>query len=187
MNFVNTIISKKDYAEKTEHDGLIIVHLDPVEDGDTIQCVETIVTNYDEDAINAAYEAWKEKLNTFKLKAAKESKIEEIATYDTSDAVNSFSIQGIQMWLNRDDRNALMRRFEAEQASGITDTTLWYGTNSFSLTVANAITMLNSIEVYACQCYDVTAQHKASVEKLTTLEEVESYDYKAGYPDKISL
>ena len=80
-----------------------------------------------------------------------------------------------------------MRRFEAEKASGVENTTLWYGINKFNLTVDNAINMLNSIEVYACKCYDTTSSHKAAVEALTSIEDVNNYNYKTGYPDKVNL
>lgn len=44
-----------------------------------------------------------------------------------------------------------------------------------------------TIEVYAKDCYNVTATHQAEVNKLTTIEEVEAYDYKTGYPEKLNL
>mgnify|MGYP006374720959 FL=1 len=80
-----------------------------------------------------------------------------------------------------------MRRFEAEKASGIENTTLWHGINKFDLTVDDAINMLNNIEVYACKCYDATSSHKAAVKALTSIDDVNNYNYKTGYPDKVNL
>ena len=47
--------------------------------------------------------------------------------------------------------------------------------------------MLSALEVYALQCYNVTEEHKAAVNALTTIEEVDAYDYKTGYPEKLSF
>lgn len=41
--------------------------------------------------------------------------------------------------------------------------------------------------VYAVGCYNVTAGHRRAVECLTTLEAVLGYDFKAGYPEKVSM
>lgn len=187
MNFVNTIIPKSQYKDLDKFGSLTIVHLDPIENGDNIECVETIVDAYDKNTIDAAYAEWKNKIEQDKLNLAKASKLAQIDAYDISSNVNSFSINGTSLWLSRNDRNALMRRFEAEKAAGITNTSLWYGTNKFDLEVNDAITMLNRIEVYACKCYDVTAAHKAAVKDLQILEEVNAYDYTQGYPEKINL
>ena len=47
--------------------------------------------------------------------------------------------------------------------------------------------MLSALELYALACYNVTAEHKVAVENLTSLEEVKSYDYTTGYPEKLSF
>ena len=57
----------------------------------------------------------------------------------------------------------------------------------FPLTVEMAIQMLYAIEIYASACYDRTQAHIAKVDKLTTIEEVDAYDYKIGYPEKLNF
>lgn len=121
------------------------------------------------------------------LPRLREYVLKEITAFDSSDAVNSFTIDGKAIWLNKDTRLALRQRFVAEQASGIKNTTLWYGTDQFNLSVSDAIEMLNTIEIYACKCYDVTAAHKAMVQSMTTLDDVFGYDYTTGYPEKPSF
>jgi hypothetical protein len=39
--------------------------------------------------------------------------------------------------------------------------------------------------MYAVTCAGVTAQHKAAVNALATVEEVEGYDFTVGYPEKL--
>lgn len=121
------------------------------------------------------------------VEATKSYVVGLINAYDTSDKVNSFTIGGKGLWLDRNTRAALMRRFEAEKASGVETTTLWYGEGKFEMPVDTAIGMLNSIEIYACKCYDVTAAHKAAVGELTDIEEILNYDFASGYPDKLEF
>jgi hypothetical protein len=47
--------------------------------------------------------------------------------------------------------------------------------------------MLSQLELYALSCFNKTAEHKAMVQSLESVEEVESYDYKTGYPEKLNL
>lgn len=121
------------------------------------------------------------------LEEVKARKLAEIDEYDGSQAVNLFYISGMPMWLDHDMRTRLMRRFDAERAAGLTDTVLWYGDGKFDMTLDKAVWLLNSIEVYACQCFDVTAAHKAAVSALGTVEEVQAYDITKGYPEKLVL
>lgn len=111
----------------------------------------------------------------------------EISVYDASDAVNRFAIDGKNIWLSKDTRLALRQRFIAEQESGIKNTSLWYGAEQFNLSVSDALPMLNSIELYACKCYDMTALHKANVQSMRDIEDILSYDFRVGYPDKLSF
>ncbi len=113
--------------------------------------------------------------------------VANISKFDSSPKVNSFTIDGKTLWLDKDTRLALRQRFAAEKAGGITSTTLWYKTYKFSLSVDTAINILNAIEIYACKCYDITAAHKAAVQAMTDFKDILSYDYKVGYPHKLSF
>lgn len=152
---------------------------EPVQTGeDTFE--EKEVTKY-------AYDYLELKGVTSVLDSVKAHVVDLITAYDTSSNVNSFTIGGKELWLDRNTRAALMRRFEAEKASGVETTTLWYGEGKFEMPVDTAIGMLNSIEIYACKCFDVTASHKAAVGELDSIEDVLNYDYTTGYPDKLTI
>lgn len=120
-----------------------------------------------------------------KLDLAKQAKIDEINMYDKSLAVESFSIKGMDMWLDKATRAGLMLRFNSELALNKENTTLWYEGHSFTLPLNTAIQMLYSLEVYASECYDNTQLHLANINKLNTIEEINSYDYIVGYPEKL--
>lgn len=114
-------------------------------------------------------------------------KKDEILRYDSSDEVNAFYMQGERMWLDKSTRAGLMLRLQAEQATGKESTTLWYGANQYSLPIGMAMQMLLAIEIYASECYDNTQRHIAAVDVLESIEEIESYDYRVGYPNKLEF
>lgn len=118
---------------------------------------------------------------------AKQKKLQEITSYDTSSNVNSFTLDGEQVWLDKDTRVGLMNSTNIQKAAGQENTTLWFEGKSYTIPCDTAIQMLSALELYALECYNVTAQHKANVEALTTKEEVEAYDYTTGYPDKLNF
>lgn len=121
------------------------------------------------------------------LERAKDSKIRELEQYDQSDSVNEFIYNDVPMWLDKATRDGLHLRLLAEQAAGKEATTLWFGTQSFEIPMSNAFQLLYAIEVYASACYDRTAAHKAAIEALTSVEDVEGYDYTEGYPSKLNF
>lgn len=47
--------------------------------------------------------------------------------------------------------------------------------------------MLSALELYALECYNVTAAHKANVMALESVGDVVAYDYESGYPDKLNF
>lgn len=121
------------------------------------------------------------------LNREKEYKIEEILRHDSSPEVNIFYIDGQELWLDKATRVGLKLRFDAEIASGQTNTTLWYEGTPFNLELVNAVQMLNAIELYASACYDNTQMHIANVNALSSIDSIENYDYKQGYPEKLKF
>lgn len=121
------------------------------------------------------------------LEIAKSEKIAEITAYDTSEAVNSFTLGNATMWISRDDRVSIMNSTTILKNAGVEETTLWDDGQKYTLPCNTLIQMLSALEVYALQCYDVTEEHKAAVNALTTIDEVDAYDYTTGYPEKLSF
>lgn len=117
----------------------------------------------------------------------KRDKKDEILHFDSSEEVNIFYIQGLPVWLDKATRAGLKLRFEAEIAMGKTDTVLWYNGMQFPLYLEQAIQMLYAIEVYASACYDNTQRHLAAIDNLETIEDIENYDYRSDYPEKLEF
>lgn len=121
------------------------------------------------------------------LDVAKEQLIEEIDEYDTSSYVNSFTISGKTMWLPKETRVGLVNSITIEKAAGKETTTLWFDGEKYDLPVNDALRMLSALELYALECYNVTAAHKANVMALESVDDVVAYDYESGYPEKLNF
>ena len=157
---------------------------------DTIELNGCVVCNPTEDMLRqAGYEEYKEPMPTEseKLEQAKVEKIAEITAYDTSDKVNGFVLNGAVVWLDKATRVGLMNSTTIAKASGQETTTLWLGGMKLVVDCDKAIQLLSALEMYALECFNVTASHKQAVSELTTIEEVEAYDYKAGYPKMLEM
>ena len=121
------------------------------------------------------------------LENAIKAKLEEITKYDVSSAVNGFYYQGSEYWLDKDTRVGLMNSTTILKEAGKTTANLWFGSVYVTLTVDDVISKLSQLEMYALECYNVTAQHKAAIMALQTIEAVEAYDYTVDYPAKLDL
>ena len=121
------------------------------------------------------------------LEEAKETCLNEIEEYDVSSSVNGFILNGMLVWLDKATRVGLMNSTTIAKASGQETTTLWLGGMKLVVDCDKAIQLLSALEMYALECFNVTASHKQAVSELTTIEEVEAYDYKAGYPKMLEM
>lgn len=157
---------------------------------DTIELNGCVVCNPTEDMLRqAGYNEYQEPVPTEeeKLEQAKADKIAEITAYDTSDKVNGFTLNGLLVWLDKATRVGLMNSTAIAKAAGQQTTTLWLGGIKLVVDCDKAIQLLSALEMYALECFNVTASHKAAVSELTTIEEVEAYDYKSGYPKMLEM
>lgn len=117
----------------------------------------------------------------------KEELLEQIDQHDTSSAVNSFMLQGKEMWLPKETRVGLVNSVTIEKNAGKETTTLWFDGAKYELPVDTALQMLSALELYALECYNVTAAHKAAVNALESVEDIVAYDYTTDYPSKLNF
>lgn len=118
------------------------------------------------------------------LAEAKASKLREIDAYDNSTYVNGFYLGGNLMWLDRETRASLKNTIESAILLGRDNLDIWFGDLFITLSITNARTMLAVLEMYATDCYNVTAQHKADVRAMDNIEDIEAFDVAKGYPEK---
>lgn len=119
------------------------------------------------------------------LEEAKSSKLKALDAYDSSEAVNSFTIGGQAMWLTVDERQQLATQISANEAVGRESMTRWFGGQEFTFPISAWKQMLVALEVYAGDAINVTESHKAAINNLNTIEEVDEYDFTAGYPARL--
>ena len=191
VNFVKTFIPVKDFVAVEKVGNKMLVRFDAVKDADmdAYSCVEGSVSasEYNEQEVRREYNAWKQKWAEKALVLAKKAKIAEIAAYDTSDKVNGFMLNGLLVWLDKATRVGLMNSTTIAKAAGQETTTLWLGGAKLVVDCDTAIQLLSALEMYALECFNVTASHKKAVSELMSLEDVEVYDYKAGYPKMLEM
>ena len=121
------------------------------------------------------------------LEEAKEILLAEIDAYDKSSAVNGFALNGAVVWLDKATRVGLMNSTSITKAMGQPTTTLWLGESKMEVPCDTAIQLLSALEMYALECFNVTAAHKKAVSELNSIEEVEKYDITAGYPAQLRM
>lgn len=121
------------------------------------------------------------------LSAAKTSMLAEIMAYDASSSVNSFLLNGMEVWLDKATRVGLMNSTTIAKSMGQEKTTLWLGSYQLEVDCDKAIQLLSALEMYALECFNVTAAHKKAVSELDNIEAVLTYDYKSGYPEKLKM
>ena len=127
--------------------------------------------NLGEKEYDLVSEEWRERCKAT-LEKAKKEKLAAILAYDTSSDVNGFMLNGNKVWLDKETRMGLMNSTTIAKSVGQKTTTLWLGSIKLVVDCDKAIQLLSALEMYALDCFNVTASHKQAVSELTTIEEV---------------
>ena len=189
--FVSTLIPADKFKKKYELGGITICHIGETldEESGAYKCWECTVptATFSEDLVKTEFEAFSKEMQAFALQTAKQLKIAEIDAYDKSSAVNGFMLNGQRVWLDKATRVGLMNSTSIAKAMGQAATTLWLGDVKLVVECDKAIQLLSALEMYALECFNVTAAHKKAVAELNTVEEVLGYDYTKGYPEQLKM
>lgn len=191
INFIKTSIPEGQYKQKYNLGNIIVYHIGTTfnSEQNTYECYECTLpkATFDETKVRAAFTQFSAKLDALKLEQAKAEKIAEITSYDTSSSVNGFMLNGLLVWLDKATRVGLMNSTTIAKAAGQDETTLWLKGIQLVVDCDKAIQLLSALEMYALECFNVTASHKAAVGELKTIEDVKVYDYKTGYPKMLEM
>lgn len=191
INFIKTSIPEGQYKQQYSLGNIIVYHIGTTFNSkqNTYECYECTVSTstFNEDEIKASFNEFLTKIKAMQLKQAKVDKIAEITAYDTSSSVNGFVLNGLLVWLDKATRVGLMNSTTIAKAAGLQTTTLWLKGIKLVVDCDKAIQLLSALEMYALECFNVTASHKAAVNELKSIEDVEVYDYKAGYPKMLEM
>ena len=188
-NFVYTVIPASEYKDKYESGNRTIYHFNPIEEDEMITCIECAVntSDADDEQIKADLDTFIEQKNLREVKRAMIEAVAKINEYDLSSNVNSFTINGMVTWFDKADRVGLMNSTKILKDKNVDATTLWVNNKEITIKCDDLIELLRNLEVYALQCYDTTSAHKQNIYALTTVDEINNYDYTADYPKKLTF
>ena len=191
INFIKTFIPEGQYRQKYEYGDMVVYHINAEynKEMNAYECYECTLpkATFDETKVRDAFTQFSAKMDFLKLEEAKAEKIAEITAYDTSDKVNGFILNGLFVWLDKATRVGLMNSTTIAKAAGQQTTTLWLGDVKLEADCDKAIQLLSALEMYALECFNVTAAHKAAVTDLKTIKDVEAFDVTADYPKQLEM
>lgn len=116
-----------------------------------------------------------------------------IKSYDTSANVNVFTLTkdgvSIDYWLPAEKRLQLKNSVTIWKAAKKGDYTLDIREKGASIAIdcEKLLTMLNELETYAILCFGTTSQHLNAVGQMDDIEQLLTYDYTTGYPEKLTF
>lgn len=111
----------------------------------------------------------------------------QIQGYDNSEKVNLFYFDGTALWLDKATRVGLVNSITIEKKARRSTTCLWFGSYNVQINVDVALDILSQLELYAHECYNVTAQHLVQIDRCNTVEELMTFDICADYPEILQL
>ena len=121
------------------------------------------------------------------LQDAKDRKIAELDVFSQSSDVNDFTFNGMHTWLTPSERASYNVSIAAAEALGETTITFAIAEQPLTIDIPTAKIVLAKIQRYADATFMVTVKHKAAITALSSIEEVNAYDFAKGYPEKLQL
>ena len=172
---------------------LQIIKTIKTEDGEEKQIVANI---YNPSEKLLLENGWEELLNTEPtteqiLLQAIENKLFYLNLHDHSDKVNNCIInyknQEINYWIDVTKRTELEKAVKNYMDSGRSTYRLDLRDKQISITISceKLLQMLQALEIYAIDCYNVTTNHIYTLKSMTSIEAIEAYDFTTGYPDML--
>lgn len=118
------------------------------------------------------------------LEDIKLKKIYQLESYDNN--LNDFIINdSIHAWFTPTERADYKQSIESAKLMNIEILQFFANNILLEIETSKAEQMLALVQLYANKCFIVTKQHKINIEQAKTIEEVENYNFREGYPDKL--
>lgn len=125
--------------------------------------------------------------NFDRLDAVRKMVAQYAENYDMSNDVNAFLVNGVKYWMPKPMRESLTMTLQEFNRAGIGKIPFELNGKSYELPCKLLSEIVTRIEVYATQCMAVTKGHLIAISGLETEEELNEYDYKAGYPEMLEF
>ena len=167
----------KDGIIKSQYEIVIVEDIEI--DGEKLK--KSYIARSEEEILNAGWLPYED------IEEVRKEVLNKIIEYDKSEAVNSFIINGITAWIDRDTRASLVNSTNSRLKLNETTTALWLDGIRIEIPCEILLQLLAQLEVYALNCYDVTEQHKVNVSKLGMINEIKEYNFTINYPEKLQI
>lgn len=135
--------------------------------------------------IAAIWNCGKDTPRELTVEDVRSQKLNELAIYDNSTAVNEFLINGIGAWFTPAERTNYSSSVAAAKLLGVETLSFYVSGMKLDVPTASAEQMLAAVMLYADQCFIVTKQHEAAINSLESIEDINNYNFKTGYPEKL--
>lgn len=122
----------------------------------------------------------------FSLEDAKAAALAGLYAYDSSEEVNTCSVNGVNLWLDKSSR-ALFRMQAQDSADDAKFTLYGFDGSSVALTCVQLKAFLSTLESYAMATYGVTRKHETTIKALKDVTAVQSYNFTSGYPESLVM
>lgn len=149
---------------------------------------DTTIINPTENTLKAnGYEQVETETAEELLQDAKDRKLAELDVFNQSSDVNDFTFNGMHTWLTPSERASYNVSIAAAEALGETTITFAIAEQPLTIDIPTAKIVLAKIQRYADATFMVTVKHKVAIASLSSIEEVNAYDFTKSYPEKLQL
>lgn len=107
--------------------------------------------------------------------------------YHNSLEIKQFCINGKHCWFDDKKRACLINLINAKKSNELESVTIWFDNTSIEINADKALYLINQIEQYSANCYNVTQQRLLEIKNLSTLEDCLNYDITKGYPNILDI
>jgi hypothetical protein len=111
----------------------------------------------------------------------------KLELYDKSDNVNSFIYKDKKYWLDKHQRTCLYNTVNKMLEDSKENIELVLGNEVVIFSTNYVKKLLLDLETYSHKCFVNTMKHKNMITSLNKVEDILSYDYTKGYPEKIVI
>lgn len=147
--------------------------------GEAVEIGGKWVSNATEEMLLA--DGWLPYQHTETLEGAIRKKVKRSNSY--ADSLKKVSLYGVDVWRTPAERDNYTSTLHSAQRLGQESVSFM----GITLTIEQAIHILDVVNVWAFQVTATKEAHAKAIQALTTIEEVDAYNFRTGYPDKIVI